>query len=86
MKIIQVPEYFQPRNRVKYPPHNDMTLEEFVFDSINNRGIKTRLAYLPIFWTTYYCRHKYGEDLEALKQIKQSILLEFKVINRQLLN
>ena len=29
---------------------------------------------------------KYTYMYEALKQIKQSILLEFKVINRQLLN
>jgi Exostosin family. len=70
MKILQIPKQFQPRNRVKYPPHNDMVLEEYVFDAIKNMSIKTRLAYLPVFWTTYYCCHKYGQDKIAVQHIK----------------
>jgi hypothetical protein len=69
MNIIKVPSVFQPTNRIKYPSHNDMTLEEFCFsrlfkDAVN---IKSKYSYLPILWTTYYSRNNFGHDDKANK-------------------
>ena len=70
MKTHLIPKKFQPDSRVKYPPHNDMTLEQFVFYAIKDLDIKTRLSYVPIFWTPYYCAHQRGNYTEAVQDVK----------------
>jgi hypothetical protein len=69
MKIIKIPSVFQPTNRIKYPAHNDMTLEEFCFPRLlrHAANIKSKYSYLPIWWTTYYSRNNFGHDDRANK-------------------
>jgi hypothetical protein len=71
MKIISVPSKFQPLNRVKYPDHNDITLEEFCCSVLIRtcNQINSKLSYLPVFWTTYYSRNNFGHDEKANKYL-----------------
>lgn len=69
MKIIHVPEIFQPRERYKYPDGNDMTMEEYFYDHVY-RDTRTERSYLPIFWTTYHSRNNFGHDEKALRRVE----------------
>lgn len=70
MKIIQVPNVFQPTNRIKYPSHNDMTLEEYCFERLDV-NIRTRLSYVPIYWTTYFSRNDFAGNKVAVRNVHE---------------
>jgi hypothetical protein len=57
MEIYNVPSHFQPE-------YSKKNIEEIIFDIIkymNNSNFKTEYIYLPIFWTSYYILHDYGD-------------------------
>jgi SHS2 domain-containing protein len=70
--MINVPEHFRPHIKVDYPPNNTSIFEEWFY---NNRPkyhcVKCR-EYLPIFWTSYWVNHDYGNN-----PIKKQLLQQF---------
>lgn len=66
-KMIQVPSQFQIPIRVEYPPNNKTIFEEWFFKSAPPDGER---IYLPIMWTSFYVNHKYGKDMNALRNLQ----------------
>lgn len=68
---VSVPEEFQPKINVVYPPNNFIEFERWF--CMNYQGDvdvnKTRI-YLPIFWTAYYVNNNYGQDKEAINRLQ----------------
>lgn len=62
--MIYVPEKFQPKHPFKYPSDNEIEYERWYFENYDYQ--ETGREYLPIFWTGYYCRHKFCQDKKAM--------------------
>jgi len=80
--MIQVPEQFRPHIKVDYPPNNDLIFEEWFYKDWGT--IKHYLSsfedpddlqrqYLPIFWTSYYVNHNYGQDKRKIQELQDFI-------------
>jgi hypothetical protein len=69
MKTKKIPEHFMPKTTEPYPPHNLMTVEEYVYSKLKDMDVKTKRTYVPIFWTPYYVMHNYAKDEQAVKQV-----------------
>lgn len=67
--MIYVPEKFQPRHPFPYPPDNETEFERWYFENYDNQ--QEEREYLPVFWTAYYCRHKFGADEIAMRRLQQ---------------
>jgi FkbM family methyltransferase len=65
---LVVPDKFQPPHPIKYPTDNDPDFEKWYMQ--NYTGHEGRI-YLPVMWTAYYCKHKYGADHTALEQLQK---------------
>ena len=53
---------------LKYPIHNkSIGIEGYFYNYYINEEINTELTYLPIQWTNYLVKNKYGKDIEMLK-------------------
>lgn len=64
---VDVPLEFRPHHPMQYPIDNDQIFEEWFYTQpIQN----TDRVYLPIFWTSYYCKHKYGKDYRAIQLLQ----------------
>jgi FkbM family methyltransferase len=61
--MIPVPKHFQPAHPSKYPKDNVHDFESWYLQNYSN--VPGRY-YLPIMWTAYYCKNKYGQDAGAL--------------------
>jgi len=70
--MIQVPEQFRPHIRVDYPPNNHLIFEEWFFKVFGNSEQLER-EYLPIFWTSYYVNHNYGQDRRKIAELQSFI-------------
>jgi hypothetical protein len=71
MIIQKIPKEFQPDYTSSYPPYsNGLNLEEEMFSRLQKEKetIDTDMIYLPIFWTSYYVRQDYGNNIEPLLQ------------------
>ncbi len=69
MIIHDVPKIFQPKYKSDYPKYSSgKNMEEIFFEffSVNAKYIVTDLVYLPVFWTSYYVTHKYGDYIQEL--------------------
>lgn len=66
--MIYVPEKFQPKHPFPYPPDNICEFERWYFE--NHDYQQEEREYLPVFWTAYYCRHKFGQDAGAMKALQ----------------
>ena len=69
MIIHEVPKAFQPKYKSDYPKYSSgKNMEEIFFEffSVNAKYIETDLVYLPVFWTSYYVTHKYGDYIQEL--------------------
>lgn len=69
--MIYVPEKFQPKHPFPYPPDNHTEYERWYYENYDFQ--ETEREYLPIFWTAYYCRHKFGKDEVAMRLLKNYI-------------
>lgn len=67
--MIYVPDKFQPRHPFPYPPDNICEFERWYFENYDNQ--QEDREYLPVFWTAYYCRHKFGQDEMAMRRLQQ---------------
>lgn len=81
--MINVPEQFRPHINVDYPPNNRLIFEEWFYEvtkSVHDSVpiafkyvIENNREYLPIFWTSYYVNHNYGNDKRKLKELQDYI-------------
>ena len=74
MKILKVPKNLRIFNKVAYPPHNTgLNLEGKITKKLlkRKRKINTNFTFLPIQWTNYFIKNKYGKNLEELNNFYQ---------------
>lgn len=67
--MIYVPEKFQPRHPFPYPPDNEKEFERWYLENYDNQDGERE--YLPVFWTAYYCRHKFGQHRPAMVDLQK---------------
>lgn len=70
--MIDVPIQFRPHIKVEYPKHNRLIFEEWYYREVINRPEYDR-EYLPIFWTSYFVNHKYGEDKRKVMELQDYV-------------
>lgn len=66
--MIYVPEKFQPKHPFPYPPDNHIEFERWYYENYDFQ--ETEREYLPIMFTAYYCRHKFGQDKKAMDALQ----------------
>lgn len=64
---IGIPSQFRPHIKYPYPTDNDLIFEEWFAQNFEGSHERT---YLPIFWTSYYVNHKYGQDKKAITELQ----------------
>lgn len=62
-----------PTKRIKYPPHNDMTIEEYCHIALQELKVETSLLYVPAYWSTYYTRADYGYNKTVVDRIEMHL-------------
>jgi len=65
--IARVPGEFRPHHPFDYPPGNNLIFEEWLATQYIP---DTERTYLPVFWTSYYCKHKYGKDKNKMRNLQ----------------
>lgn len=67
--IVQVPAQLRLKHPFRYPLSNITEFERWYYESFTTNDVRDRL-YLPIFWTSYYCSHKFGLEPRAVKHLQ----------------
>lgn len=67
--MIYVPEKFQPKHPFRYPEDNFIEFERWYNENTLDEQIDRE--YLPIYWTAYYCRHKFGQHKPAMSELQK---------------
>lgn len=70
--MIQVPEEFRPKHPSQYPEDNVNEFERWFYENWKPEDCR-QMTYLPILWTGYFCKHKYGRDHRALRYLQSFI-------------
>lgn len=70
--IEPVPVQYKIRHPFRYPADNALEFERWYYDTYRLEEERSRI-YLPIFWTAYWCMHKFGKDLRAVKELQRYI-------------
>lgn len=102
LEILDIPSKFRPKYKSKYPCYNiGLNFEEQIYDIIYKKKdtIKTKLVYLPIYWTSIYCERRckngrlrisdlldYIEKLDKNKKYFTIVQDAHGVIVREILN
>lgn len=80
--MINVPEKFRPHIHVDYPENNKLIFEEWFYESFSYDMIHGPVEYyetykgkyyLPIFWTSYFVNHCYGNDARAKQELQSFV-------------
>ena len=69
MKILSIPKDFQPSYKSRYPPYSGGEYMEEIFYKFflkNKDNIESEYIYIPIFWTSFYVKRKYGTQINDL--------------------
>ena len=68
MKILDIPKEFQPEYKSIYPGYSSgKNMEEIFYEMFkNNENISSELIYIPVFWTSYYVTHNYGNNIQPI--------------------
>ena len=69
MIICNVPKNFQPNYKSDYPSYSSgRNMEEICFEyfSLFKDNIVSDYIYIPIFWTSYYVKQNYANDIDEL--------------------
>lgn len=71
-ETIEIPYEFRQRTRLKYPPDNEKIFEEWFADGVVNDDFDgfSEYAYLPVYWTGYYCNNLYGNNPVSIKKLQ----------------
>lgn len=67
--MIYVPEKFQPKHPFRYPEDNFIEFERWYNENTLDEQIDRE--YLSIYWTAYYCRHKFGQHKPAMAELQK---------------
>lgn len=73
MKIQDLPLWFQPTDRYKYPIDNWPDFETWFFQNCQDIDHLTDRTYLPILWTSYFKNNGYGKNASALNALQTFI-------------
>lgn len=76
MIILDVPTKFQPNYKSIYPAYSSgKNMEELFYTYFTNNKdtIDSELIYLPVFWTSYYVTHGYGQRINELLNWLESL-------------
>tara|TARA_X000000950_G_scaffold289542_1_gene415260 strand:+ start:12118 stop:12999 length:882 start_codon:yes stop_codon:yes gene_type:complete len=72
--IENIPKSLLDLSIQSYPIHNkSIGIEGYFYNYYVNKKIKTELTYLPIQWTNYLVKNKYGKEIETLKSFINEI-------------
>tara|TARA_A100001015_G_scaffold221532_1_gene249346 strand:+ start:2368 stop:3249 length:882 start_codon:yes stop_codon:yes gene_type:complete len=75
--IENIPKELIDLSILNYPIHNkSIGIEGYFYNDYIKKEIKTELTYLPIQWTNYLVKNKYGKEIEMLKSFINK--LDFK--------
>ena len=66
--MIETPELFRPKHPIEYPAGNKVDFEHWFYYNYKSTG---KRAYLPVMWTSFYCRHKFGKDQQAIDKLQE---------------
>jgi hypothetical protein len=69
MIICDVPKIFQPNYKSDYPSYSSgRNMEEICYEyfSLFKHNIVSDYIYIPIFWTSYYIKKNYANDIDEL--------------------
>lgn len=69
---VEVPANFRTNHPFRYPIDNSLEFERWYLQSFIQSDVRERL-YLPVFWTSYFCSHKFGTDPRAKNALQQFI-------------
>jgi len=58
--MLIIPDIFKPRTTKVYPPYNKMVFEEYFMNYFLANKKEVERIYLPIMWTNFYIKKKYG--------------------------
>lgn len=70
MPSMSVDEQFRRPQEKPYPPDNDKGFEEWFYENYDPAKNLSDRVYLPVFWTAYYVRHKYGRYKPAIDRLQ----------------
>lgn len=70
--MIDIHPDFRPPIKEEYPIGNKPIFEEWFFENFDS-SIKTERKYLPIWWTSFYVNHRYGQDLGAINMLQRML-------------
>lgn len=80
--MVIVPDRFRPHIKTDYPPNNHLIFEEWFYREMqgcigrvemiqDQQGkIMDYTGYLPIFWTSFYVNHDYGNNRAAKRDLQ----------------
>lgn len=68
--IYPTPSHFREKHPFPYPSDNTNEFERWFFDNVNPEEIKGRI-YLPVFWTSFYVKNKYGKNKIAIADLQR---------------
>tara|TARA_B100001250_G_C19770702_1_gene777037 strand:+ start:177 stop:1082 length:906 start_codon:yes stop_codon:yes gene_type:complete len=69
MKILDVPQEFQPIYKSNYPGYSSgRNMEEIFYEMFkkNNEEMDIERIYIPVFWTSYYVTHNYANNIQPI--------------------
>ncbi len=67
--MIYVPDKFRPKHPFPYPADNHTEFERWYYEN-HPLGVEDR-EYLPIFWTAYYVKAKFGQHKPAMVELQK---------------
>jgi hypothetical protein len=70
--MTTVPDNFRIKQHFRYPEDNEIEFERWFFENWTEDDRRER-EYLPIFWTAYFCRHKWGRDYSAKRRLQEFV-------------
>jgi len=73
LNMVEVPEMFQPVQKVEYPIGNKTPFERYFTEKYKELKPNTFRHYLPIHWTAYYVNNGYGKDKGELQSYLETL-------------
>lgn len=70
--VFPVPVHFRINHPFRYPPDNQVEFERWYYELYTEADCRERL-YLPVFWTAYQCKNKFGKDPRAMSALQQFV-------------
>jgi hypothetical protein len=77
--MIATPQWLREHIHVSYPPNNNLIFEEWLYqfnylsEYEADKYCPDRRHYLPIFWTSIWVNHNYGNDLGFKQRVQDYV-------------